>query len=200
MNPISFFHMWLSSFQNTVYMSDYHLLIILVTLLKISRPHICGFNSEQFILFFWFIHLFLWGCIDFPGGSDDKASVYNVRDLGSIPGLGRFPGEGNGNPLQYCCLENPMDGGVWCRQLSMGSQRVRHDWATSLYRPIEQNKELRIKNWLSLEPNLNALTKRLPGEISITWDMQMTPPLWQKVKRNQKASWWKWKRRVNKLA
>ena len=69
---------------------------------------------------------------DFPGGSDGKASVYNVRDLGLIPGLGRFSGEGNGNPLQYSCLENPMDGGAWCRLLSMGSQRVRHDWATSL--------------------------------------------------------------------
>ena len=39
--------------------------------------------------------------------------VYNARDLGSIPGLGRFPGEGNGNPLQYSCLESPMDGGAW---------------------------------------------------------------------------------------
>ena len=37
-----------------------------------------------------------------------------MGDLSSIPGLGRFPGEGNGNPLQYCCLENPMDGGAWC--------------------------------------------------------------------------------------
>ena len=62
---------------------------------------------------------------DFPGGSDSKASVYSVRDLGSIPELGRFPGEGNGNPLQYFCLENPMDRGAWCRLLSMGSQRVR---------------------------------------------------------------------------
>ena len=51
---------------------------------------------------------------DFPGGSDSKASVYNVGDLGSIPGSGRFPGEGNGNPLQYPCLENPMDRGAWC--------------------------------------------------------------------------------------
>ena len=67
-----------------------------------------------------------------PGGSDGKASVYNARDLGSIPGLGRFPGEGNGNPLQYSCLENPMDGEAWCRLLSMGSQRVGHDWMTSL--------------------------------------------------------------------
>ena len=62
-----------------------------------------------------------------PVGSDGKASVYNVRDLGSIPGLGRFPGEGNGSPLQYSCLEIPMDGGAWCRLLSMGLQRVRHD-------------------------------------------------------------------------
>ena len=51
--------------------------------------------------------------VDFPGGSDGKASVYNARDLGSSPGLGRSPGEGNGNPLQYYCLENPMDRGAW---------------------------------------------------------------------------------------
>ena len=50
---------------------------------------------------------------DFPGGSDAKASVYNAGDLGSSPGLGRSPGEGNGNPLQYYCLENPMDRGAW---------------------------------------------------------------------------------------
>ena len=50
---------------------------------------------------------------DFPGGSDGKASAYNVGDLGSIPGSGRSSGEGNGNPLQYSCLENPMDGGAW---------------------------------------------------------------------------------------
>ena len=49
----------------------------------------------------------------FPGGSDGKSSAYNTGDPGSIPGSGRFPGEGNGNPLQYSCLENPMDGGVW---------------------------------------------------------------------------------------
>ena len=65
--------------------------------------------------------------LDFPGGSDGKASVYNAGDLGLFPGLGRFPGEGNGNPLQYSCLENPMNGGAWCRLLSMGLLRVRHD-------------------------------------------------------------------------
>ena len=50
---------------------------------------------------------------DFLGGSDSKAFTYSVRDPGSIPGSGRSPGEGNGDPLQYSCLENPMDGGAW---------------------------------------------------------------------------------------
>ena len=49
----------------------------------------------------------------FPGGSDSKASAYNVGGLGSIPGSGRSPGEGNGSTLQYLCLENPMDRGAW---------------------------------------------------------------------------------------
>ena len=63
--------------------------------------------------------------MDFPSGSDGKASAYNARDPSLIPGSGRSPGEGNGNPLQYSCLENPMDGGAWL--LSMGLQRVGHD-------------------------------------------------------------------------
>ena len=49
----------------------------------------------------------------FPGGSDGKASARNAEGPGSIPGSGRSPGEGNGNPLQYSCLENSMDGGAW---------------------------------------------------------------------------------------
>ena len=49
----------------------------------------------------------------FPGGSDGKASAYNVGELGSIPGSGRFLGEGRGNPLQYSCLENSMDRAAW---------------------------------------------------------------------------------------
>ena len=51
--------------------------------------------------------------MDFPGGSDGKASAYSVGDLGSIPGSGRSSGEGNGNPLRYSCLENSMDRGAW---------------------------------------------------------------------------------------
>ena len=49
----------------------------------------------------------------FPGSSADKESAYSAGNLGLIPGSGRFPGEGNGNPLQYSCLENPMDRGAW---------------------------------------------------------------------------------------
>ena len=49
----------------------------------------------------------------FPGGSDGKESACNVGDQSSIPGSGRSLGEENGNPLQYSCLENPMDGGAW---------------------------------------------------------------------------------------
>ena len=49
----------------------------------------------------------------FPGSSDGKESACNVEDLGSIPGLGSSPGEGNGNPLQYSCLGNPTDSGTW---------------------------------------------------------------------------------------
>ena len=49
----------------------------------------------------------------FPGGSDSNESTCEAGDLGSIPGLGRSPGGGHGNPLQYSCLENPMDRGAW---------------------------------------------------------------------------------------
>ena len=52
-------------------------------------------------------------CPGFPGGSDSKESASNAGDLGLIPGSGRSPEEGNGYPLQYSCLENPMDTGTW---------------------------------------------------------------------------------------
>ena len=58
-----------------------------------------------------------WRCVadlqGFPGGSVGKGSTYNAGDTGSIPGSGRSPGGGHGNPLQYSCLENPKDGGAW---------------------------------------------------------------------------------------
>ena len=58
--------------------------------------------------------------IGFLGGSDSKESACNAGDLGLIPGLGRFPEEGTGNPLQYSCLDNSMDRGIWGLQF-MGS-------------------------------------------------------------------------------
>ena len=51
--------------------------------------------------------------LGFTGGSEGKVSAYNAGDLGLIPGSGRSAGEGNGNPLQYSCLNNPMDGRAW---------------------------------------------------------------------------------------
>ena len=51
--------------------------------------------------------------LGFPGGSEVKASAWNAGDLGLILGSGRSPGEGNGTPLQYSCLENPVEGGAW---------------------------------------------------------------------------------------
>ena len=52
----------------------------------------------------------------------------NARNTDSIPGLGRSPGEGNGNPLQYSCLENPADRGAWQAVVHGGHKRVRHNW------------------------------------------------------------------------
>ena len=98
---------------------------------------------SQFFFFLPFVHIWsfssIYLCLNStpmgcPGGSDSNESACNAGDLGSIPGLGRSPGEGNGNPLQYSCLENPMDGGAWWATVH-GSQRVGHDWATSLSLP-----------------------------------------------------------------
>ena len=76
-------------------------------------------NLESYV-FYWPIVIFIWrrkwkirSDLYFPGSSDGKDSACNVGELGLIPGLGRSPVEGNGNPLQYSCLENPMDRGAW---------------------------------------------------------------------------------------
>ena len=63
---------------------------------------------------------------DFLGSSDGNESACTAGDLGSIPGSGRSPGEGNGNPLQYSCMENAMDRGAWRVQF-LGLQRAGHD-------------------------------------------------------------------------
>ena len=78
-----------------------------------SKPE--WFENIKASLHLWVkSHLIIaYNSFDFPGGLDGKACVYNVGDLGLIPVLGRSPGEGNGNPLQDYCLENPMDRGAW---------------------------------------------------------------------------------------
>ena len=70
----------------------------------------------------------------FPHSSVGKESACNVGDLGSLPGSGRSPGEGNGNPLQYSCLENPMNRGAW-RATVHGVARIGHALATKLLPP-----------------------------------------------------------------
>ena len=70
------------------------------------------FHCEQYSALLAFEFGFLEATRDFPGGSEVKVSAHNAGDPGSIPGSGRSPRAGNGNPLQYSCLENPMDGGA----------------------------------------------------------------------------------------
>ena len=67
---------------------------------------------NSFVILFFFLNIYVL-FKGFPGSSEDKASAYNAGDPGSIPGLGRSPGEGNGNPFQYSCLKNPMDRAAW---------------------------------------------------------------------------------------
>ena len=98
------------------------------------------------ILLMWSNHIDWFADIDpssqprinlgFPGDSDCKKSAHNVGDLGSIPGLGRSPGEANSYPLQYSCLENSMDRGAW-QATGHGVATVRHYWATFTFRHLE---------------------------------------------------------------
>ena len=81
-----------------------------------------------------YINTYMWSvendvCGGFPSDSDGKESACNVRDSGSIPGSGRFPGEGNGNSLQYFCLENPMGRGAWWVTVHGDT----HNWVTNTH-------------------------------------------------------------------
>ena len=69
----------------------------------------------------------------FPGSSDSKESASNAGNLGAIPGSGRSPGEGNGSPLQYSCLENPMDRGAWRATVHGVAHRFGHDRVTKTF-------------------------------------------------------------------
>ena len=96
-------------------------------LLKINKKMRKTTMSPVILDWNWRYHRNSWFLIHidgFPGGSDSKESACNAGELGSIPGLGGSPGEGNGNPLQYSCLENPMDGGAWWATVC----RVARSW------------------------------------------------------------------------
>ena len=81
-------------------------------------------------LLFGFQLLGIQGLLGFPCGSDGKESAWNIEDVGSIPVLGRFLGEGNGNPLQYSCLENPMERGAWW---STVHGVAKNDWVSNTF-------------------------------------------------------------------
>ena len=106
------------------------------------------------------------GCQDllqsiFPGSSDGKESACNAGNAGSIPGSGRSPGEGHDYPLQYACLENPMDRGVW-QATSMGLQESNTTKRLTLYRPTHKTSSAHLHKWSTLPPP-NQLP-RLPCE------------------------------------
>ena len=85
-------------------------------------------------------------------GSADKESACNAGDLGSIPGLGRSPGWRHGSPLQYSCLENPMDRGAWWATVH-GARRIGHDWATFTAPSKSQNVCFQESFWWGLYPS-----------------------------------------------
>ena len=96
------------------------------------------FKSLTILFIYNCIYLFM-AVLGFPGGSVVKNPPAKAGDTVSIPGLGRSPGEGNGNPLQYSCLENPMDRGAW--------------WAT-VHRVTESDTTKRLNNNISIQHHL----------------------------------------------
>ena len=95
-----------------------------------------------------------------PGSSDGKESSCNVGDPGLVPGSGRSPGEDNGNPLQYYCLENSMDKGDWQATVH-GLQRVAHDWET--------NTHTQTHMW-----NSSAIYRSILRKSTVAWDASWT--------------------------
>jgi len=81
----------------------------------VGKREMLGLRGKGYIYIYpiyMFVHIYTYTYMGFPGGSDGKEPVCNAGDPGSVPGLGRSPGEGNGNPFQYSCLENSMDRGA----------------------------------------------------------------------------------------
>ena len=118
------------------------------------QVHLCGFYS---IITYYSITL------RFLGGSDGKESAWNVGDLCLITGLGRSPGEGNGNPLQYSCVENSMDRGAW----RATDYRVAKSWT---WLTLSLSQYYTVCSWLNLRMwNLvcRGLTIKLYSEFQL---------------------------------
>ena len=119
------------------------LLYALPFLLFASEPQQHSLNSVQLRaqLYSDYVTGYDW-TMGFPGGSDGRETACNAGDWGSIPGSGRSPGEGNGNPLQYSCLENPMDGGAWWATVhGVAKSQTRLSHFTSLHSTYKLNKQ-----------------------------------------------------------
>ena len=101
----------------------------------------------------------------FPGGSGGKVSACNAGDLGLIPGSGKAPGEGNGNLLQYSCLENPMEGGVW--QATVHGLAKSRTWLSNFSLKVSQRWKLRVLDILQVWDTHTSLL--------IAQNMQMAP-------------------------
>ena len=88
--------------------------------------------TSIFLCLFWinYGYAIFWGLLQWLSSGEFACSAGDTGDMSSIPGSRRSPGEGNGNPLQYSCLENPRDRGAWWATVH-GWQRVRHDWVTN---------------------------------------------------------------------
>ena len=143
----------------------------------------------------------------FPGGWDSKGSTCN---LSSIPGSGRSPGGGHGNPLQYSCLENTMDRGGPGALQSMGVQRVGHDWNTLAHTHTHEThvhivmlrapvfSQLRVaSSWLGALPELHTQRSlHLFGALSVLQHKQF---IRQKIVSDRFGMWALWRRRLLKI-
>ena len=97
---------------------------------------------------------------NFPGDSDGKASAYNAGDVGLIPGPGRSPGEGNGNPLQYSCLENPMDREAW--EATVHGVAKTRTWLNNFtfFLPLLTGRGTKVQRVFMTCPRSNSLTTK----------------------------------------
>ena len=123
---------------------------------SLNGKEACPYKKNSMI--FFFICAFICDVYvhkGFPGGSDGKESACSAGDLGSIPGLGRSPREGNGYPLQYSCLENPMDRGAWWSTVNaVEKRRTWAEWRT-LAKYYQRSTTMPAKLWPFINGFLN---------------------------------------------